>query len=282
MAEALNCVANGMLLQKTDFRDVYIQPAANDSGTAIGAALHVWHQELKQPRSFEMRHVYYGPEYSPSEIRAVLDATGAAYHCLDEDRLLTQTAQEIANGQILGWYQGRSEFGPRALGNRSILADPRRKEMKDTLNSRIKYREPFRPFCPSILSEAVSDYFESDYTSPFMVMAYKIKAHQRERIAAVTHNDGTGRLQTVEKDVNPLYWKLIKRFSDFSGVPVLLNTSFNENEPIVDTPHQALDCFLRTQMDVLVMGPYLLLKSENQENSASRRSFAEAQAGAAV
>jgi carbamoyltransferase len=279
---ALNCVANGMLLQKTDFRDVYIQPAANDSGTAIGAALHVWHQELKQPRSFEMRHVYYGPEYSPSEIRAVLDATGAAYHCLDEDRLLTQTAQEIANGQILGWYQGRSEFGPRALGNRSILADPRRKEMKDTLNSRIKYREPFRPFCPSILSEAVSDYFESDYTSPFMVMAYKIKAHQRERIAAVTHNDGTGRLQTVEKDVNPLYWKLIKRFSDFSGVPVLLNTSFNENEPIVDTPHQALDCFLRTQMDVLVMGPYLLLKSENQENSASRRSFAEAQAGAAV
>jgi carbamoyltransferase len=279
---ALNCVANGMLLQKTDFRDVYIQPAANDSGTAIGAALHVWHQELKQPRSFTMRHVYYGPEYSPSEIRGVLDATGAAYHCLDEDNLLTRTAQEIANGQILGWYQGRSEFGPRALGNRSILADPRRKEMKDTLNSRIKYREPFRPFCPSILAEAVGDYFESDYSSPFMVMAYKIKAHQQERIAAVTHNDGTGRLQTVEKDVNPLYWKLIKRFSDFSGVPVLLNTSFNENEPIVDTPHQALDCFLRTQMDVLVMGPFLLLKTENQVNSSSRRSFAETQAEAAV
>jgi len=193
--------------------------------------------------------------------------------------MLTRTAEEIANGQIVGWFQGRMEFGPRALGNRSILADPRKKEMKDTLNQRIKFRETFRPFCPSILAEAVGDYFETDYSSPFMVMAYKIKAGQRDRIAAVTHNDGTGRLQTVEKDVNPLYWKLIKRFSDFSGVPVLLNTSFNENEPIVETPHQALDCFLRTRMDVLVMGPYLLLKSENSEGSENRQSFAEAQVG---
>jgi len=192
---------------------------------------------------------------------------------------LTRTAQEIAKGQVLGWYQGRMEIGPRALGNRSILADPRRKEMKDTLNKRIKHREHFRPFCPSILAEAVGDYFESDYTSPFMVMAYKIKAHQQERIAAVSHNDGTGRLQTVEKDVNPLYWKLIKRFDDLTGVPVLLNTSFNENEPIVDTPHQALDCFLRTQMDVLVMGPYFLLKSDNQANSANRKAFAETAEG---
>jgi carbamoyltransferase len=276
---ALNCVANGMLFEKTDFRDIYVQPAAHDAGTSIGAALHVWHQLLKQPRRYEMRHVYYGTEYSNSEIRGALDATGVNYHCLDEAELLTRTAEQIANGQILGWYQGRMEFGPRALGNRSILADPRRKEMKDTLNSRIKYREPFRPFCPSVLAESVGDYFETSYPSPFMVMAYKIKAHQQERIAAVTHNDGTGRLQTVTKDVNPLYWKLIKRFSDFSGVPILLNTSFNENEPIVDTPHQALDCFLRTQMDVLVLGPYLLLKSENEGNSANRRSFAETQNG---
>jgi carbamoyltransferase len=272
---ALNCVANGMLFEKTAFRDVYVQPAAHDAGTSIGAALYVYHQVLKQPRQYTMRHVYYGTEYSPSEIRGVLDATGVTYHCLDEGALLTRTATEIANGQIVGWFQGRMEFGPRALGNRSILADPRRKEMKDTLNSRIKYREPFRPFCPSILAEATGDYFESDYSSPFMVMAYKIKPQQRERIAAVTHQDGTGRLQTIEKDVNPLYWGLIKRFSEISGVPVLLNTSFNENEPIVDTPHQALDCFLRTQMDVLVMGPYLLLKSENEDSRSNRRAFAE-------
>ena len=159
---ALNCVANGMIFERTDFRDIYMQPAAHDAGTSIGAALYVNHQILKQPRRYVMRHVYYGTEYSPSEIRGVLDATGVNYHCLDEDALLSRTAAEIADGQILGWFQGRMEFGPRALGNRSILADPRRKDMKDTLNSRIKYREPFRPFCPSILSEATSDYFEQD------------------------------------------------------------------------------------------------------------------------
>jgi carbamoyltransferase len=268
---ALNCVANGMLFEKTGFQDVYIQPAAHDAGTSIGAALYVWHQLLKRPRSYRMRHVYYGTEYSPSEIRRVLDANGVVYHSLDEDALLHSTAREIAAGQIVGWYQGRMEFGPRALGNRSILADPRRKEMKDTLNSRIKYREPFRPFCPSVLAESVGDYFESSYPSPFMVMAYKIKPQQREHLAAVTHNDGTGRLQTVEKDVNPLYWKLIREFGKVSGVPVLLNTSFNENEPIVDTPDQALDCFLRTQMDVLALGPFFLLKSENREPGAKRQ-----------
>jgi carbamoyltransferase len=161
------------------------------------------------------------------------------------------------------------EFGPRALGNRSILADPRRKDMKDILNARIKYREPFRPFCPSILDERRGEYFETDYPSPFMVVAYKIKPQQQERIPAVTHGDGTGRLQTVEKDVNPLYWKLIKRFDEITGVPVLLNTSFNENEPIVNTPAQALDCFLRTQMDVLGIGPFFLVKGENVQ--AARR-----------
>src|SRR5262249_1853517 len=238
---ALNCVANGMIFEKTDFRDIYVQPAAHDAGTSIGAALYVWHQLLKQPRSYQMRHVYYGTEYSAEQIRAVLDANPVRYHHLSEDALVARTAQEIAKGQIVGWYQGRMEFGPRALGNRSILADPRRKEMKDTLNSRIKYREPFRPFCPSVLAEAVRDYFESSYPSPFMVVAYKIKPERRSDLAAVTHNDGTGRLQTVEKGVNPLYWKLIRAFGDISGVPVLLNTSFNENEPIVDTPQQAME-----------------------------------------
>ena len=272
---ALNCVANGMLFDKTDFRDVYVQPAAHDAGTSIGAALYVAHQVLKQPRNYQMRHVYYGTEYSAAKIRAVLEEAGVEYHSLTEDELLSRTAQEIADGQIVGWYQGRMEFGPRALGNRSILADPRRPEMKDILNSRIKYREPFRPFCPSILAEAMGEYFETSYSSPFMVMAYKIKPHQRERIPAVTHQDGTGRLQTVEPDVNPRYWKLIRKFGDISGVPVLLNTSFNENEPIVDTPQQALDCFLRTQMDVLALGPYLLLKTENTETSSRRRALVE-------
>lgn len=270
---ALNCVANGMLFEKTDFRDVYIQPAANDAGTSIGAALHVWHHDLNKPRSFQMPHVYWGTEYSRDDIINVLDASGAQYHCMSEESLLARTAQELADGRIVGWFQGRMEFGPRALGNRSILADPRRKEMKDVLNSRIKRRESFRPFCPSVIAEAVGDYFENSYSSPFMTMAYKIKPHQRERLAAVTHHDGTGRLQTVEKDVNPLYWSLIREFGRISGVPVLLNTSFNENEPIVDTPHQALDCFLRTRMDVLVLGPCLLLRSENQNQATERLSM---------
>jgi carbamoyltransferase len=267
---ALNCVANGMIFERTDFRDVYVQPAAHDAGTSIGAALYVQHQVLGRPREFRMRHVYYGPEYGDTEIRAALGEAGAAWHKLDEDELVSRTADEIAAGKIVGWFQGRMEFGPRALGNRSILADPRRADMKDTLNSRIKYRETFRPFCPSILKECTGEYFENEYESPFMVMAYKIKAEMRDRIPAVTHGDGTGRLQTVERDVNPLYWKLIRRFGDVTGVPVLLNTSFNENEPIVNTPAQAVDCFLRTRMDVLAIGGYLLLKGENLGVSEGR------------
>jgi carbamoyltransferase len=258
---------------------VYVQPAAHDAGTSIGAALYVQHQILKQPRSFVMEHVYYGPEFSEGEIKKALDEAGTVYHRLDEDALVARTAEEIAAGKILGWYQGRSEFGPRALGNRSILADPRRKDMKDILNARIKYREPFRPFCPSILAERVGDWFETDYPSPFMVMAYRIKPSQRALIPAVTHGDGTGRLQSVSKDVSPLYWKLISAFERISGVPVLLNTSFNENEPIVNTPAQALDCFLRTQMDVLVMGPFLLVKGENLRACERRRVFADVGVG---
>ncbi len=225
-----------------------------------------------------MRHVYYGPEYSNAEVRAELEPHGVVYERCGEEELVDVTAREIAAGKIVGWFQGRMEFGPRALGNRSILADPRRKDMKDILNKRIKYREPFRPFCPSVLAEATGDYFETTYPSPFMVRAYKIKPEQRAQIPAVTHEDGTGRLQTVERDVNPLYWKLLKRFGELTGVPVLLNTSFNENEPIVNTPAQALDCFLRTNMDVLVIGSFVLFKSANLENCETRRAFAEANA----
>jgi carbamoyltransferase len=272
---ALNCVANGMLFERTNFRDVFVQPAAHDAGTSIGAALYVQHQELKLPRCFEMRHVYYGPDYSDAEILRELEATGCKYEKLEEEDLIGRTVEAIAQGQIVGWFQGRMEFGPRALGNRSIVADPRRKDMKDLLNSRIKYREPFRPFCPSILVERLSDYFETDYPSPFMVMAYKINSKQRDRIPAVTHGDGTGRLQTVERAVNEKYWKLIHKFEETTGIPVLLNTSFNENEPIVQTPAQAIDCFLRTRLDVLSIGGYILYKEENTHLSAHRSSFAE-------
>ena len=224
-----------------------------------------------------MRHVYYGPEYTESEIRKELDDAGVRYQPLHHrSELVDQTARQIADGKIVGWFQGRMEFGPRALGNRSILADPRRNDMKDILNSRIKFREPFRPFCPSMLAEATGDFFETGYPSPFMVLAYQIKPQQRERIPAVTHQDGTGRLQTVEQDVNPLYWNLLKRFGDLTGVPILLNTSFNENEPIVNTPREALDCFLRTNMDALVIGPFFLHKSENLQHSQTRRALTAA------
>jgi carbamoyltransferase len=272
---ALNCVANGMIFDRTDFREVYVQPAAHDAGTAIGAALYVQHQILEQPRSFVMRHVYYGPQYSDGEIQSDIVAAGCRFHKLSEAEVIDRTAKQIAAGKIVGWFQGRMEFGPRALGNRSILADPRRKDMKDILNSRIKYREPFRPFCPSVLAESAEDYFETNYPSPFMVMAHKIKPAMYDVIPAVTHEDGTGRLQTVEKDVNPLYWKLIRRFGDVTGVPVLLNTSFNENEPIVNTPAQAIDCFLRTRMDVLTIGSFFLMKSENDRVSRNRTVLTE-------
>jgi carbamoyltransferase len=275
---ALNCVANGMVFERTDFRDLYVQPAAHDAGTSIGAALYVQHQVLGAPRGYVMRHVYYGSAYSDQEIQRELDRAGVRYRRLSEASLLAETARQIADGKIVGWFQGAMEFGPRALGNRSILADPRRKDMKDILNSRIKYREPFRPFCPSILAEKTGEYFATDYPSPFMVTAYKIRPEQQERIPAVTHADGTGRLQTVEQDVNPRYWNLIAEFERITGVPVLLNTSFNENEPIVNTPAQALDCFLRTRMDVLVLGSFFLLKTENESFSGSRGCVEEARA----
>jgi carbamoyltransferase len=273
---ALNCVANGMIFDRSDFSGVFIQPAAHDAGTAIGAALHVQHQVLNHPRSFFMRHVYYGAQHSDNEILHDLKAAQCEHFKLTEDEILDRTVAQIANGKTVGWFQGRMEFGPRALGNRSILADPRRSDMKDLLNARIKYREEFRPFCPSVLSESVGDYFETDYPSPFMVMAYRIKPAMRAIIPAVTHNDGTGRLQTVEKEANPLYWKLIRRFGDATGVPLLLNTSFNENEPIVSTPAEAIDCFLRTRMDALAIGSFFLLKSDNLPACESRTSFAGA------
>jgi carbamoyltransferase len=274
---ALNCVANGKIFDRTPFKDVYIQAASHDAGTSIGAAQYVWHHELGNPRSPAMRHVYYGPEYSEAEIRAELDGAGIVYQALSPEALIEQTADEIASGKVVGWFQGRMEFGPRALGARSILADPRRREMKDILNQRIKHREHFRPFCPSVLAEATADFFESSYPSPFMVQAYRIKPSERARIPAVTHEDGTGRLQTVERDVNPLYWSLLKRFGELTSVPILINTSFNENEPIVNTPAEALDCFLRTRMDTLAIGPFLVRKSNQADRAENQRVVAQVQ-----
>jgi carbamoyltransferase len=255
---ALNAVANGRILAETPFRDLYVQPAAGDSGIAVGAAYYVWNQELGRPRSFVMEHAYTGPAYSDDEIAAAIADAGVTATRLDDDDLFRAVAERIAAGEVVGWFQGRMEFGPRALGHRSIVADPRSHEMKDVLNARIKQREPFRPFAPSILSERTAEWFEQDYPSPFMVLVYKTAADKRETIPAVNHVDDTGRLQTVEQRIEPRYHALIAEFERQTGVPVLLNTSFNENEPIVMTPADALDTFLKTKMDVLAIGNYLV------------------------
>ena len=254
---ALNAVANGRIRPETGFDGLYVQPAAGDSGTAVGAAYHVWNQTLHQPRSFVMTHAYTGPEYTDEELAAAFSAAGVNVRKLQDDELFAAVARHIADGSVVGWFQGRMEFGPRALGHRSIVADPRRHDMKDILNARIKQREPFRPFAPSILAAQTSDWFDQDYTSPFMVLVYKTKADKREQIPAVNHVDDTGRVQTVEHDVSPRFYRLIEEFDKLTGVPVLLNTSFNENEPIVCTPAEAIDTFLKTHMDVLVLGNYV-------------------------
>jgi carbamoyltransferase len=263
---AFNCVANGKILDATPFEQVYIHPAAGDAGLAVGAALYVWHQTLGKPRSFVMEHAYWGPGYSREQVRSAIDASGIAGsgYCVaehPEEDLVRRTAAIIADGKILGWFHGRCEWGPRALGNRSIVADPRRLEMKEILNRRIKHREIFRPFAPSILAESVADYFEKSHPSPFMTLAYSVRSEKRDKIPAPTHVDGTGRLQTVTREANPRYHGLISAFRDLTGVPVVLNTSFNDNEPIVCRPEEALDCFLRTQMDALVLGDFLITRS---------------------
>jgi carbamoyltransferase len=258
---ALNCVVNGKIFEETPFREVYIQPAAHDGGTSVGAAFHVWHHELGHPRDFVMDHAYWGPAFDRTRMRAALDGAGIAYRRTEPTEIADRTSQALADGKVVGWFQGRMEFGPRALGNRSILVDPRRAEMKDILNARIKHREPFRPFAPSVLEEATGRYFVRSEPSPFMLMTYPVRSEKVDEIPAPTHVDGTGRLQTVRSDQNPLYVDLIRAFEARTGVPVLLNTSFNENEPICCTPEQAVDTFRRTKMDVLVLGEFVASKA---------------------
>ncbi len=265
---AMNSVFNGKIRERTDFQQIYVQPASADNGTALGAAFYVWNQVLGQPRRFVMEHSYWGPEFRNGAIESVLQkntndlrTSGAkSQQITDVDQLCSWTAKRISEGKVVGWFQGRMEWGARALGNRSILADPRRKDMREIINTKIKFRERFRPFAPSILESALNDYFVGAVADPFMIQVYPVRPDKREVIPAVTHVDGSGRLQTINERTNPLYCKLIQSFAGITGVPVLLNTSFNENEPIVQQPSEALDCFLRTQMDVLVLGDYAIEK----------------------
>jgi len=288
---AMNSVANGKVYLQSPFKKLYLPAAAGDAGGAIGAALVV-HQELAQhngcgcghshgasgadhaspltpqPR-FQMRHAYTGPQASAGAIQQLLDSKRAELeqeHCTveiiaDEQALCDRTARDISEGKVVGWFQGRMEWGPRALGNRSILGDPRRADMKDILNARIKRRESFRPFAPSVLREAVAEWFEQDDDVPFMMQVFQVREGKRALVPATTHADGSGRLQTVHRDTNPLYHQLISAFGSLTGVPMVLNTSFNENEPMVCQPGEALDCFLRTKMDVLVLGQHFIRRT---------------------
>jgi carbamoyltransferase len=261
---AFNCVANGKIFSSTGFERIFVQPAAGDAGLSVGAAYYVAHEILRQPRGFVMENAGWGPEFSRARICNVVESringTAILVQELEEEPLLRAPAERLAAGKIVGWFQGRAEWGPRALGNRSILADPRRAEMKNILNRRVKHREDFRPFAPSLQEEAAAEYFENSHPSPFMTFAFPVRAEKREVIPAPTHLDGTARLQTVSRKTTPLFWKLIDEFARLTGVPVLVNTSFNDNEPIVCRPEEALDCFLRTHMDALVIGNFFLEK----------------------
>jgi carbamoyltransferase len=259
---ALNAVANGRIRPETPFEELYIQPAAGDSGTAVGAAYAVWNRKLGRPRSFYMEHAYTGPGFDDATLAAAVAEAGFPAQRLDDEALAAHVAQRIADGDVVGWFQGRMEFGPRALGNRSIVVDPRRPDMKDILNARIKHREPFRPFAPSMLADRVAEWYDQDYPSPFMVLIYNTLPEQQSRIPAVDHVDHTGRVQTVERHVNERYFRLIEEFDRLTGVPIVLNTSFNENEPICLSPEDALACFAKTKMDVLVLGNYVVTRGE--------------------
>ena len=274
---AFNSLANGKIFDQTPFEKVYIQPAAGDAGTALGSALYLAHHRLNLPRQFVMDHAYWGSEFSEREIieelnrRRIVILSEAkdlgsfgplglrmtAERIQDETTLCQKAAQALAQEKIVGWFQGKMEWGPRALGNRSLLADPRSPRMKEILNVRIKQREDFRPFAPSVLEERAAEWFEmKTRASPFMNLVFPVRKEKMDKIPAVVHVDGTARVHTVSKRTNPLFWQLINEFEKVSAVPLLLNTSFNENEPIVSTPQNALDCFLRTKIDILVLGPY--------------------------
>lgn len=267
---ALNGVMNARIYREFDVDKVYLQCASSDDGTAIGAAFACWHMGLGKTERFHMKHGFWGPEYPDWRIRQAIEEAGyVAHECRDAGETVSVAADHIADGAVVGWYQGRSEWGPRALGNRSILANPAIPTMKDTINTKIKKRESFRPFAPSVLRDEVGRFFEQDIDSPFMMHVVKFKPEFQKSFPAVTHVDGTGRMQSVDPQNNALYYRLISAIKERTGYGIVLNTSFNENEPIVDTPEQAIACFDRTDMDVLVMGNFVLVKSAYAQNGAS-------------
>ena len=250
---AQNSVANGKILENTPFKHIYIPSAGYDAGTSIGSALYLYNQILGKNRLPETTTAYFGKKATQEEIINALEKKSVKYTVLSDEALFEKVANKLVDGGVIGWFQGRAEFGPRALGHRSIIVDPRRANAKDLLNEKIKRRESFRPFAPSVLKEAIGDYFDQNDTVPFMEKVFDIKKEKHAEIPAVTHVDGTGRVQSVDAEISPRYHKLISKFAEKTGVPILLNTSFNENEPIVNEPKEAIDCFLRTKMDMLVM-----------------------------
>jgi carbamoyltransferase len=268
---ALNCVANGHILRQCPFEDIWVQPAAGDAGGAVGVGFYIWNTVLGNPRTFVMNTAFYGPEYASEEIRRFLDKVGAPYKEFDREGLIEETSRLIEAQKVVGWFQGRMEFGPRALGSRSILGDARNPEMQTTMNLKIKFRESFRPFAPTVLQEKTSEWFEFDdkrHESPFMLLVCQVRRDRflngKSMIPAVTHVDGSARLQTIKREYNPLYYDLVKKFEEHTGCPVIINTSYNvRGEPIVCSPEHAYVCFMRTNMDALVMDRFVLYK-ENQ------------------
>lgn len=268
---ALNCVANARILRETDFERVWVPPVASDTGVCFGSTLYHWHQTLGKPRDFVLDHAYWGKEFTDAEIVAALDKAGLAYTRMEEGALLKQAAQDLADLKIVGWFQGRAEIGPRALGNRSILSAATTNKMKDLINARIKHREYFRPFAPVVLMERLTDFFEYHHPDPFMTVAPMIRKDKVDLIPAAAHVDGTGRIQTISRHQNPRYYGVIEEYEKLTGIPVILNTSFNRQEPVVNAPEEAISCYLRTDMDRLVLGNYYV---SDRNQGAIERAFA--------
>ena len=268
---ALNCVANARILRDTDYKQIWVSPCASDTGAPIGSALWHYHQTLGKPRQFELTHAFYGSGYSDAEITGALDSAGLQYTRMNEGDLLKKVARDLSDRKIVAWFQDRFEMGPRALGNRSILSDARDASIKEVINTRVKYREAFRPFAPAVLVERLSEFFEIDQPDPFMTMAPRIRPDKAHIIPAAIHVDGTCRIQSVERAANPRYYGVIEEYAKLTGVPVILNTSFNRQEPIVSRPEEAISCFLRTQMDVLVLGDFYIT---DRNEAAVRRANA--------
>jgi carbamoyltransferase len=261
---AFNSVMNGRIFHETPFKNFYVQPAAGDAGGSLGAALMVWHQKLNNPRRFVMNHAYYGPKFSNEECRTALDKAGLKYETLPDEKLLPKLAKMIADGAIIGWFQGRMEWGPRALGARSFLADPRRKDMREVLNDKVKLREWFRPLAPSMLEEHGKEIFGVEHHDPFMITVIQVAEEWKKKIPAVVHVDGTARPQMVSRETNPRYWNLINEFKKLTGIPMLLNTSFNVQEPIVCSPQDAINTFNNANFDALCLENNLVLREENK------------------